>query len=263
MEPTLFYILLATFISGAISLSAAAVFSFTLLSRLVDRMVSLSIGIMLATALLHSLPEAFESGIDPHQLFITLLAGLFGFFLLEKLALLRHSHHHEGDIHHHQHHHGHDAQEAGRSGWMILVGDSIHNFTDGILIAAAFMADVKVGIMTSLAIAAHEIPQEVGDFIVLQNAGFTRTRAYLYNLISSLMAVLGGLLGYFALGSAKNLIPYALALASSGFIYIAVCDLMPQMHRRNGLRESAIQASLIALGVGIVFLLTGNIHPHA
>ncbi len=227
---------------------------------MVERMVSLSVGVMLSTAFLHSLPEAFESKVDTHYLFMTLLAGLFGFFLLEKFSILRHSHHHEADGHHH--HHGHDAHQAGKSGWMILVGDGLHNFTDGIVIAAAFLVDPKLGLMTSLAIFAHEIPQEVGDFIVLLNAGFSRTRAYAYNLICSLMAVVGGLTGYFALGRASELIPYALVLASSGFIYIAVSDLMPQMQRRATVRETAIQVLLIALGVGIVLLLTGNLHPH-
>jgi zinc and cadmium transporter len=260
IDITLFYILLAAFVSGCISITAAAVFSFTLLSKMVDRMVSLSVGIMLSTALLHSLPEAFESNVDVHYLFMTLLAGLFGFFLLEKLAIMRHSHHHEHDGHHH--HPGHDAHEAGKSGWMILIGDSLHTFTDGILIAAAFLADPKLGLMTSLAILAHEIPQQVGDFIVLLNAGFSRARAYTYNLISSLTALLGGLVGYFALAHADNLIPFVLVLASSGFIYIAVCDLMPQMQRRASWRESAMQVLLIVIGVAIVLLLTGNLPPH-
>jgi zinc and cadmium transporter len=232
----------------------AAVFSFTVLSKTVERMVSLSVGIMLSTSFLHSLPEAFESGASPQSLFMTLLAGLFGFFLLEKLSILRHSHHHEHDGHHHEP--GHDRHEAGKSGWLILVGDGLHNFTDGILIAAAFLADPMVGLMTSVAIIAHEVPQEVGDFIVLLNAGFSRGRAFAYNLLSSLLAVIGGVLGYFTLGQAQSLIPYVLVLASSGFIYIAVSDLMPQMQRRATIRETVPQVLLIALGVLIVLMLT-------
>ncbi|MET3106973.1 zinc and cadmium transporter [Oxalobacteraceae bacterium GrIS 2.11] len=242
-----------------ISISAAAIFSFALLAKMVDRMVSLSVGIMLSTAFLHALPEAFESKADSHSLFGLLLASLFGFFLLEKFAILRHSHHNEADGHHHAH--GHDAREAGKSGWMILVGDGMHNFTDGILIAAAFLANPKLGIVTGLAIIAHEIPQEIGDFIVLLNAGFTRQRAYMYNLISSLMAVVGGILGYYTLESASNLIPYVLVIASSGFIYIAVSDLMPQMQRRATMKETVPQIVLIALGVLIVLYLTGQ-HAH-
>lgn len=145
---------------------------------------------------------------------------------------------------------------------MILVGDGFHNFTDGILIAAAFLADPKIGLMTSIAIFAHEIPTEIGDFIVLLNAGFSRTRAFAYNLICSLTAVIGGVVGYIALGNASNLIPFALVLASSGFIYIAVSDLMPQMQRRASIRESITQVLLVALGIGIVLLLTGSLHTH-
>ena len=139
---------------------------------------------------------------------------------------------------------------------MILVGDGLHNFTDGILIAAAFLADPKLGLVTGLAIIAHEIPQEIGDFIILLNAGFSRTRAYVYNMICSLLAVFGGLLGYFTLARGMAAIPYVLVFASSGFIYIALSDLMPQMQRRATLRETIPQVLLIALGVGIVLLLT-------
>jgi zinc and cadmium transporter len=178
--------------------------------------------------------------------------------VLEKAALLRHSHHHEHDGH--GHHHGHDAESAGKSGWVILLGDGLHNFADGILIAAAFLTDIKIGVLTAMAISLHEIPQEVGDFIVLLNAGFTKLRALVYNLISSLMAVIGGLLGYFFLDQAQGMIPYVIVLASSSFIYIAVSDLMPQMHRRPKLRESVEQLSLIVLGVVLVLLISELTH---
>jgi zinc and cadmium transporter len=260
INSTLLSILLATTIAGVFSITAAAIFSFTLLSKMVERLVSLSVGIMLSTSLLHALPEAFESSADTHKLFAVLLGGLLAFFLLEKLSILRHSHHHEEDGH--GHHHGHDKREAGKAGWMILVGDGLHNFTDGILIAAAFLADPHLGLVTGLAIIAHEIPQEIGDFIVLLNAGFSRTRAYVYNLICSLMAVLGGILGYFMLARGMQWIPYVLVFASSGFIYIAVSDLMPQMQRRATLRETIPQVVLIALGVVIVLLLTRHAHVH-
>jgi zinc and cadmium transporter len=225
---------------------------------MVERMVSLSVGIMLSTSLLHALPEAFESGASMHSLFATLLGGLLAFFTLEKFAVLRHSHHHEGDGHHHAH--GHDKHAAGKAGWMILVGDGLHNFTDGILIAAAFLADPKLGLVTGLAIIAHEIPQEIGDFIVLLNAGFSRGRAFLFNLLCSLMAVIGGLLGYFTLDHASHAIPYVLVFASSGFIYIAVSDLMPQMQRRATLRETIPQLLLIGVGVVMVLFLTRYHH---
>lgn len=248
-------ILLVTALAGTVSVLVAASFSLSFLSKMVHGMVSVSVGILLATALLHSLPEAFTMpGVNPQLLFATLLAGLLGFFLLEKIALLRHSHHHEGDGH--DHHHGHDAEVAGRSGWMILVGDGLHNFVDGVLIAAAFMADYQVGIFTAIAIIAHEIPQEIGDFIVLLNAGFTRTRALMYNLICGLSAVIGGVLAYFFLEKAHAAMPYLLVIAASSFIYIAVSDLIPQMHRRPHWVESLRQTVLIACGVGFVILLS-------
>lgn len=248
-------IVLVTTLAGAASVLVAASFSLSLLSKMVHSMVSVSVGILLATAFLHSLPEAFTmSGASPQLLFATLLAGLLGFFLLEKIALLRHSHHHEGDGH--DHHHGHDAEVAGRSGWMILVGDGLHNFVDGVLIAAAFMVDYQVGIFTAIAIIAHEIPQEIGDFIVLLNAGFSRARALFYNLICGLSAVLGGVLAYFFLEKAQGAMPYLLVIASSSFIYIAVSDLIPQMHRRPHWVESLRQIILIACGIGFVILLS-------
>ena len=256
---TLMWIVLATTVAGALSIVAAASLSLTILSRMVDKMVSLSVGVLLSTALLHSLPEAFTTeGVDIPSLFAALLVGLLGFFVLEKAALLRHSHHHEHDGH--GHHHGHDAESAGKSGWVILLGDGLHNFADGILIAAAFLTDIKIGVLTAMAISLHEIPQEVGDFIVLLNAGFTKLRALVYNLISSLMAVIGGLLGYFFLDQAQGMIPYVIVLASSSFIYIAVSDLMPQMHRRPKLRESLEQLSLIVLGVVLVLLISELTH---
>lgn len=240
------------------SVTAAALFSFSFLSKMVERMVSLSVGLLLATSLLHSLPEAFSAGIPPENLFLVLLGGLLSFFLLEKFSLLRHSHHYEGDGHHH--HHGHDVDEAGHAGWMILVGDGLHNFADGILIAAAFLANPQLGVMTALAIIAHEIPQEIGDFIVLLNAGFTRKRAFIYNLISSFLAILGGVLGYFVLADASEWVPYVLVVASSGFIYIAVSDLIPQMQRRATLKETMAQIVLVSIGVGVVFFLTHSHH---
>lgn len=261
IHSTLISILLVTLIAGVVSITAAALFSFTLLSKMVERMVSLSVGILLSTSLLHALPEAFESGADPQALFATLLGGLLAFFLLEKSAILRHSHHYEGDGHGHSH--GHDAHAAGKAGWMILVGDGMHNFTDGIMIAAAFLADPKLGIVTGIAIIAHEIPQEIGDFIVLLNAGFSRTRAYVYNLLCSMLAVAGGLIGYFMLDRFMHWVPFVLAFASSGFIYIAVSDLMPQMQRRATLRETIPQIVLIGVGVAIVVALTSASHQHA
>ena len=251
---TLFYIVLATLAGGLLSVLIAASLTVALLGRIVRHLVSLSVGVLLGTALLHVLPEAFESKVEPHRLFATLLGGLMFFFLLEKAELYRHGHHHEGDDPHHHHDHGFDAEQAGRGGWSVLVGDSIHNFCDGIIIAAAFLADFKLGVVTSAAIIAHEIPQEVGDFIVLLNAGFSRRKALFYNALSGLASVVGGVLGYFIVGPWQALFPYLLVAASSSFVYVAVADLLPQLQRRLPLRATLAQLGWIAAGLGIVVL---------
>jgi zinc and cadmium transporter len=257
---TLLYIVLATAAGGLLSVAVAATLTVGVLSRLVKGLVSLSAGVLLGTALLHVLPEAFESQASAHDLFLTLLAGLIFFWLLEKAELYRHVHHHEGDGH--DHHHHFDAQQAGRGGLSILVGDGIHNFCDGVIIAAAFLADTHLGIVTALAIVAHEIPQEAGDFIVLMNAGFSRARALLYNALSGLASVLGGIAGYFAVGPFEAIFPYLLVMASSSFIYVAVADLLPQLQQRLNWRETATQIGLLAAGLGLV-LLVARLHAHA
>jgi zinc and cadmium transporter len=258
---TLAWIVLATVAGGLLSVTIAASLTVALLGRIVRGMVSLSAGVLLGTALLHVLPEAFESSAGARELFLTLLAGLLFFWLLEKAELYRHVHHHEGDGHHHHHHF--DAEQAGRGGYSVLVGDSIHNFCDGVIIAAAFLADVKLGFVTALAIVAHEIPQEVGDYMVLINAGFSRGRALLFNALSGLAAVLGGILGYFIVGPWEDLFPYLLVVASSSFIYVAVADLLPQLQQRLSLRDTAVQVGWLAAGLVIVVGVTGMLHAHA
>ena len=258
---TLVWIVLATVAGGLLSVTIAASLTVAMLGRIVRGMVSLSAGVLLGTALLHVLPEAFESSAGARELFLTLLAGLLFFWLLEKAELYRHAHHHEGDGHHHHHHF--DAEQAGRGGYSVLVGDSIHNFCDGVIIAAAFLADVKLGLVTALAIVAHEIPQEVGDYMVLINAGFSRRRALLFNALSGLAAVLGGILGYFIVGPWEDLFPYLLVVASSSFIYVAVADLLPQLQQRLSLRDTAVQVGWLAAGLLIVVAVTGLLHGHA
>ena len=252
---TLLYIVLTTLAGGLLSVLIAASLTVALLGRIVKHLVSLSVGVLLGTALLHVLPEAFESNVEPHRLFATLLAGLMFFFLLEKAELYRHGHHHEGDDPHHHHHHGFDAEQAGRGGWSVLVGDSIHNFCDGQIIAAAFLADTQLGFVTALAIIAHEIPQEVGDYIVLLNAGFSRGKALLFNALSGFAAVVGGVLGYFVVGPWEALFPYLLVAASSSFVYVAVADLLPQLQRRLPLRSTLAQIGWIAAGLLAVLLI--------
>ncbi|HEY2927712.1 ZIP family metal transporter [Piscinibacter sp.] len=255
---TLLYIVFATFVGGVLSVVVAASLTVSVLTRVVRDLVSLSAGVLLGTALLNVLPEAFESKASPQNLFATLLGGLMFFFLLEKAELYRHQHHHEGDEHHH--HHGFDRQQAGRGGWSVLLGDSIHNFCDGIIIAAAFLTDVRLGAVTSLAIIAHEIPQEVGDYIVLLNAGFSRRKALLYNAASGLAAVLGGVIGYFVVGPWESLFPYLLVIASSSFVYIAVADLIPQLQHRLSLKDTASQLAWLAGGLLIIVIATRTLH---
>jgi zinc and cadmium transporter len=255
IDPILISVMLATILATTLSISTAVAFSFALRPAAIERMISLSAGLMLATSLLHALPEAFASGVNARSLLATMLAGLFTFFLLEKSSTVRNSggHQHVGTppfkTHSHQ-----------KSGGMVLFGESLHNFSDGILIAAAFLANPKLGLVTGLAIIAHEVPQRIGDFVVLLNKGFSYRRAVRLNVLCSAMAVAGGLAGYLALERASGLIPYVLAFSSSGFIYIALSDLMPQMQRRSSLSETVPQVLLIGLGIGVVLCTTGSHH---
>jgi zinc and cadmium transporter len=248
---------MTTTLAGVVSISAAAFLSFTLLNAMAERMLSLSVGVMLATSLLHALPEAMLANHHPQRLFATLLAGLLTFFLLEKGAILQSAAAtgagtgpHNQAAHHHGHQHG-----ARRASWMVLAGDALHNFTDGVMIAAAFLADPGLGILTGLAIVAHEIPQEIGDFVILMNAGYSRTKAYLFNLLCSAMALAGGVLGYLTLGKAGDMVPYVVTFASAGFLYVAISHLMPQLQRKDTLRETLPQLALIAVGIIGVLLL--------
>ncbi len=248
---------------GLVSVLAAAFAAFRFKPLVLERMVSFSIGLMLATSLLHAVPQAIESKTDLDALMYTLLGSILGFFLLQKFALLRHNHHHEHDGHHHDH--GHDAHMAGSGGWLIVLGSSFHNFTDGVVIAAAFLTDVRLGVVTALAIAAHEIPHKLGDFVILLNAGFSRNRALLLDVLSSATVVLGGVLGWWFLGSAQAIVPYMLMVAAGSFIYIAMSDLIPYVQHQSRVRDVIPQVSLIAAGVALVWALhsvAGNAHAH-
>ncbi|MFC7420096.1 ZIP family metal transporter [Iodobacter arcticus] len=181
---------------------------------------------------------------------LTLLAGILAFFIMEKLVIWRHCHHEEcEELEPHEHTHGHGH---GRAGLMIIVGDTFHNFLDGALIAAAFMTDINVGIATSLAIIAHEVPQEVGDFIVLLHSGYSKTKALLLNAMSSLAALIGALLAYWSLQTVTHWQPYLLALGASSMIYVAIADLIPGLHKRPQLKDTAQQVTLILAGVAFI-----------
>lgn len=237
----LLLIIAATLAGGVLSVLAASFVAYALLGSWAPRMVSFAVGCMLAAAMLDLLPSAIEAGLSVGAAGGVVLVGLMLFFLLEKLALWRHEHvRREG---------GHTVKPAGP---MILIGDGVHNFVDGILLAAAFLQDVWLGIATAIAVIAHEIPQEIGDFMVLLDSGYNRPRALLLNLICSLMAVAGGILGYYVLQDAQAAIPYALALAAASFIYIAMADLMPELHRDRGMAAAPLQIALMAAGIGSV-----------
>ncbi len=260
-DSLLLQIALACLAGGVLSVAAAALVMFGLPRRWLGFTVSFSTGLLLATATLHLLPEAFEAGLSPHEVFPLLLAGILGFFALEKFALWRHAHgtpdahahQHACENHTHTHHHGHGGETVS-----ILVGDAFHNFTDGLLIAAAFLADPALGWAATLAIIAHEVPQEAGDFAILLAAGWQRGRALFWNAFSSLAALLGGVVGYFALERALEWIPHILTIAAASFLYIAVADLMPRLKREQ---EAVLWHGLL-LAAGIALVAFGSAHNH-
>lgn len=239
------------FAGGVLSVLAAAAFAYSLRKDWLPLLISYAIGALLGAAFLEVLPHAIESASSPEQGAANLLGGILLFFILEKLVLWRHCHqeHCEG----HEHHHAHDA-DHGRSGTLIIVGDTFHNFVDGVLIAAAFLQSVELGIVTAMAIIAHEIPQEVGDFFILLHSGYSRRQALIFNLLSTLATVVGGVLAYFALQEMQGAIPILLALAAASMIYVAVADLIPGLHKRHELRVSIQQVLLILLGVATISL---------
>ncbi|MEK6595036.1 MAG: ZIP family metal transporter [Pseudomonadota bacterium] len=263
---TLTWIIAASLLGGILSLLFAAMLALNTRASWLSMLVSYAIGALLGAAFLNTLPEAFELSEDPMQVTVTVLIGILIFFILEKLVLWRHCHIEDCEAHdplhslaatvtHHQHDHG-------RSGMMIIVGDTFHNFVDGILIAAAFMVDVQLGIVTSIAIIAHEIPQEAGDFIILLNSGYTRRMAFLMNLLSSFATLVGGVLAYFMLHEMNFLVQPLLGLASASMIYVAMSDLIPGLHKRPEIRATIQQVTLILLGISSIWLV-GNIFTHA
>jgi zinc and cadmium transporter len=239
---TLGWILAASVVGGTLSAGLAAA-SLALRASWVPVLVSFAIGALLGAAFLEVIPHAFSHG-EPHEAASAILGGIFGFFVLEKLLLWRHCHTENCEVH--------DAHDHGRSGALIVVGDTLHNFVDGLLIAAAFLQSTELGIITAVAIIAHEIPQEVGDFLILLHSGYNRAKALAMNVVSSLATVIGGLVGYFALRAVAQWEATLLGIVAASMIYVAVADLIPGLHRRPELRDTASQALLIALGIGAI-----------
>jgi zinc and cadmium transporter len=256
--PLLLRIVLFAAFGGIASAAFAVVFLWVpeeRSARILPHFVSFATGALLGAALLALLPEAIEGAGagGAHRIGLTLLAGLGVFFVIEKLVLWWHSHAHDGPD---AHAHGRDRA----SGVLVLVGDSVHNSLDGVLIAAAFLTNTSLGVLTTLAVAAHEIPHRVGDFAILVQAGLSRPRAALFNLTTGLASVIGAIIAYYALRGALGVLPYALAFAAAGFLYIAVAGLIPGLHRRADPRTSAIQVLLISAGVALVGLAARFTH---
>ena len=288
---TLIYIILATLAAGIGSVWVAAALSFGAFARYTQHMLSLAAGALLATAFMHLLPEAFEAQAGAKELFVTLLAGLIFFFLLDKAELWHHGHEHHHDVEaaaypatlpfsplishsavdcvvhsehpeHSEHNHGH----AGHShipqpgSWALLTGDSVHCFGDGVLIASAFMADTRLGWVAALAVLAHEIPHHMGDLVVLNQSSGNKHIALVKVSLAGAVTAIGGLAGYWLVNQLQDYLPYFLVMVSSSFIYVALADLIPQLQKRLSFKQTAAQIFWLAMGIGMVTLASGLTH---
>ena len=267
---TFTWILAATIAGGIISVVGAWLIATRASAAQVPILISYAVGALLGAVFIELLPHAFKTSDNPQTTAATILGGLLLFFILEKLVLWRHCHIEECEAHdphdaHNTppaaasvaHHHDH-----GRSGMMILIGDTFHNFVDGVLIAAAFLADTQLGVVTALAIIAHEVPQEVGDFLILLHSGYSRQQAFALNLLSSAAMVVGGVLAYFALQTMEQWVDTLIGLATASMLYVAVADLIPGLHRRPEIRATIQQVTLIALGIATIWLVGEVAHGH-
>jgi zinc and cadmium transporter len=278
---TLIAILIGTIAAGVGSVWLAALLSFAMLARFTQHMLSLAAGALMATAFMHLLPEAFESQASAHDLFALLLAGLVFFFLLDKAELWHHGHEHHHGGHedhghaHHGHAHAHAAAPGGHhahaahpadqprsGGWAVLAGDSVHAFGDGILIASAFLADMQLGVVAALAVLAHEVPHHMGDLVVLRATSGTSRAALVKVSLAGTVTAIGGVLGYFLLSRFDDFLPYFLVAASSSFVYVALADLIPQLQKRLGLRETAGQVLWLLAGIALVTGVSRLAHSH-
>jgi zinc and cadmium transporter len=262
MTMTLLAILAATLLAGVGSVWLAALLGFGVLARYTQHMLSLAAGALLATAFMHLLPEAFESQVGAHELFPTLLVGLIFFFLLDKAELWHHGHeHHHGHDHAHDHAGSHEPARSGGS-WAILTGDSVHCFGDGVLIASAFVADMRLGVVAALAVLMHEVPHHMGDLAVLRQASDNRRMALVKVSLAGGLTALGGVVGFFLVAQLEAYLPYFLAIASSSFLYVALADLIPQLQKKLSARETLAQIIWLAVGMGMVTLASSLTHSH-
>ena len=270
---TLVAILMGTLAAGIGSVWLAAALSFGLVARYTQHMLSLAAGALLATAFMHLLPEAFESQAAAKDLFMTLLIGLVFFFLLDKAELWHHGHehHHElgqdheqahdhGHAHDHDHGHKHPAADPKSGSWAVLTGDSVHCFGDGMLIASAFMADMRLGAIAALAVLVHEVPHHMGDLMVLRSGANNRTLAIVKVSLAGAVTAIGGLAGFWLVEQLRSYLPYFLVMASSSFIYVALADLIPQLQRRLSARETVAQIAWLGIGIALVSLISRIAH---
>ncbi len=263
-------IIFATLCAGVGSVWIAGALTYGVLARFTQHLLSLAAGALLATAFMHLLPEAFESQAGAQALFGTLLAGLIFFFLLDKAQLYHHGHEHaHNDSHAHEHDHAHAAGHThdvkhnhASGGWAVLLGDSVHCFGDGILIAAAFMADIKLGLAATVAVLVHEVPHHMGDLVALRQAQQSATQAMVKLSAAGAVTVLGGVLGYVLVDQLQSALPYLLVIASSSFMYVALADLIPQLQKRLSLRETVAQVAWLAVGMALVVASTAVAHGH-
>jgi len=272
---TLISILLGTLVAGVGSVWIAAMLAYALLSRFTQHLLSLAAGALLATAFMRLLPEAFEqsavAGLSAQILFAVLLMGLIFFFLLDKAELWHHGHEHghshemdevRDQSHGHEHHdHAHSRSETAHNhhhtggSWAVLLGDSVHAFGDGILIAAAFVADTRLGVAAALAVMAHEVPHHVGDLVVLRQSLGNAKAALIKLSLSGSVTALGGLIGYLLVGALEEYLPLFLVVAASSFIYVALADLIPQLQKRLSPRQTAAQVAWLFAGIALVVAL--------
>ena len=270
---TLIVILIGTMVAGVGSVWLAAMLAYALLSRFTQHLLSLAAGALLATAFMRLLPEAFEqsvsAGVSAQMLFAVLLMGLVFFFLLDKAELWHHGHEHghaHDPMHEHAHdhthaHHHHTHSEAHHhhhhsgGSWAVLLGDSVHAFGDGILIAAAFVADTRLGVAAALAVMAHEVPHHVGDLVVLRQSLGNAKAALIKLSLSGSVTAIGGLVGYLLVGALQEYMPLFLVVAASSFIYVALADLIPQLQKRLSPRQTAAQVAWLFAGIALVVAL--------
>jgi len=252
---TFVHIVVAALAGGMMSTIAAGA-TLRLDASWIPGFVSFAVGALLCAVFLELLPHALEDGHAP-DVMLTVLIGLLAFFLLEKLVLWRHAHGHathSAEREETEHEHALHLRPAGeaRPGLMILIGNSVHSFCDGIVIAAAFLADDALGVATTLAIVAHAVPQQVGDFAVLLHSGFARGKAFAYNVATGIATLAGALAAYAALANMQAILPSVLAIAAASLLYVAVADLIPSLHRRAEPLETVKQMTWIALGIAVI-----------